>query len=331
MDNKKNHNGFRLFRFVLVSRDKRIIIYLICVAIATLFWFLNALGKYYTVELTYPVRYTNMPKNKILVNQLPSEFKLNVNSHGFTVLRHKLSVSFAPLVFDVNNLTHNRMESGKQTQYVIHTNQYLQQLSDQLSGELHINSISPDSLFFNFDQVIKKSVKVHPNVKIDFVKQFQLSGPITSKPDRITVFGPQSIVDTLRFIPTNFQHIKSVTRTIQRDAILSDIENLRIENKNVVMSIPVEEFTESQLLIPVDIENNPNGLNVKLFPNRVKLSFLVGLSRYSEILPKDFKLVVSCDEITPGKTRLKVETRKLPPFIKSIRINPEEVEYLIEK
>ena len=331
MDNNRFNRALGLLKSLIKRQDKRIITYLVCVGIATIFWLLNALSKNYTVDLTFPVRYTNMPKNKILVNEPPDKFTLQVNSYGFTLLRHKLKLSFSPLVFNVNDFTRNMMENTKQSEYTILTSQYMEEIADQLSSELKVLSISPDTVHFNFDQIINKKVKVYPDVQIELKKQYQLSGPVRTKPDSVLVSGPRSVLDTLKQVTTKYQYFKSVSEAIQRNVSLAEYDNLQIENKRIVLNIPIEEYTESQMLIPLFIENKPDSLNLKLFPNRVKVSFLVGLSRYSEILPEDFKLVVTWSEISRDKSRLKVDTQAIPPFVKSVKIVPDEVEYLIEK
>lgn len=315
---------------MVMRRDKRIFIYLTCVGIATLFWFLNALSKNYTVDMDFSVRYTNMPENRVLSNNPPEKFTLQVQAYGFTLLRHKLNVSFSPLYFNVNDFTRKIMESGKQTNYKILTNQYLDEIAEQLSSDMKVLGINPDTLYFSFDQIVRHNVKVFPNIKLDLKQQFQQSGPIRTIPDSVIVSGPRSIMDTLRYIPTRPQSFKTVSETIQRNVSLEEIEGVQINTKRVVLNIPIEEYTESQLVIPVAIENKPDSVNVKLFPNRVKVTFQVGLSRYAEILPRDFYLIVHWDEIQNGKNRLKIDSRKIPPFIKSMRILPEEVEFLIE-
>ncbi len=311
--------------------DKRVIIYLVCVGIATVFWLLNMLGKNYTTDVDLPVQYTNLPKNKVLINELPKKITLHVDAFGFTLLRHKLNLTFSPLVFNINDFTRNMMENGKRSEYLILTNQYLNEIADQLSSDVKVISISPDTLWFNFDQMIQKKVKVYPNVRIEPKRQYQLSGPIRTRPDSVLVFGPRSVLDTLNHVSTQYQRFESVSEAIQKDVMLVGIDDIEIKEQRVELNIPIEEFTESQMLIPLSVENKPDGITIKLFPNRVKVTFFVGLSRYSEILPADFKMVVSWNEIAPGRSVLKVQTRAVPPFVKSVKIIPEEVEYIIEK
>ena len=94
---------------VYFKNDKRVAAYLVCVAIATGFWFLNALSKTYTVKIIAPVEYNNFPRNKTFTGNLPENFEMTVRAHGFTILRHKLSFLFGPLSFNVNEMTNSRM------------------------------------------------------------------------------------------------------------------------------------------------------------------------------------------------------------------------------
>lgn len=316
--------------FKFLRQDRHVFIYLVCVGIATLFWFLNALSKNYTVDMDFPVRYTNMPKNRVLSNVPPSKFTLQVQAYGFTLLRQKMNVSFSPIYFDVNNFTNGMMENSKQPRYNIQTNQYLGKIAEQFSSDIRILAIKPDTLNFNFDQIIRRNVKVFPNVELDLERQYQQSGLIRTIPDSVEVSGPRALLDTLRFVPTRKQLFRTVSETIRRNVSLEEIEGVEIATRRVVLNIPIEEYTESQLLIPVEVSDKPDSVNIKLFPNKVKVSFLIGLSRYAEIKPSDFDLAVAWEDIQAGKSRLKIDSRRLPPFVKSIRLIPEELEFIIE-
>ena len=78
------------------------------------------------------------------------------------------------------------------------------------------------------------------------------------------------------------------------------------------------------------LKNQPSELNVKLFPAKVKVTFLVGLSRFQEMHSEDFKFSVSYSEIKDGKQRLKINTESIPAYLYDLKISPEEIEYLIQ-
>ncbi|HEX7585490.1 MAG TPA: hypothetical protein VF373_12435 [Prolixibacteraceae bacterium] len=315
---------------VYFRNDKRVAAYLVCVIIATGFWFLNALSKTYTVDIVAPVHYVNFPNNKTLANNLPEQFDLTIEAHGFTILRHKLSFLVMPLEFNVNDLTNNRMTESKKSNFAFPARQFLSELSYQLSNEVKILSMNPDTLFFKFSKMGQKRVKVKPVVQVKLKKQYQISGNIETIPDSITVNGPQSALDTLHFACTKVLRFNAVNQTIQSEAMVSPLKELFFEPHTVKLDIPVEEYTEAEQSVPVVLINQPANANVKLFPSKVKISFQVGLSRFSEIHPEDFKLTVSYKDIIDGKQRLKIKAESIPAFLYELKITPEEIEYLIE-
>jgi len=315
---------------VYFKNDKRVAAYLVCVVIATVFWFLNALSKTYTVDVIAPVSYVNLPANKTLANNLPDEVELTIKAHGFTILRRKLSFLISPLEFNVNDLTNNRMIDNRKSSFVFPTRLFLNELAYQLSNDLEILSMNPDTMYFKFDKMGQKKVKVKPIVQVNLKKQFQISGDIVTIPDSIIVNGPQSTLDTLHFVYSVKKQFAAVNEPIRTEVNIKPIKELFFEPQTVKMVIPIEEFTEAQQSVPLVFENLPDNMNIKLFPARVKVSFQVGLSRFSGIHPEDFKLSVDYSDILNGKQRLKITINSNPAFIYALKITPEEIEYLIE-
>lgn len=315
---------------VYFRNDKRVAAYVICVAIATVFWFLNALSKIYTVKIVAPVEYVNLPNNKTLASNLPENFEMTVKAHGFTILRRKLIFLFGPLSFNVNEMTNNRMLENNKTSFAFPTRQFLTELSYQLSNDLEVVSIIPDTLFFRFDQMSQKLVKVKPVVNVNLKKQFQVSGEISAEPSSVVVNGPQSALDTLQFVYTRTREFNAVDESIRIKAEINPVKELFFEPKSVELVVPVEEYTEAQQSVQVSMPDSPANVKVKLFPARVKVTFLVGLSRFSEIHPEDFKLAVSYSDIEGGMQRLRIKTVSAPAFLYDVKITPEEIEYLIE-
>ena len=75
--------------------------YLMFVAISTVFWLLNELNYGYTTTIEYPVRFANLPNNKSLVNDLPSHFNLTIKANGYTLMKYKLTPAPFPVVVDI--------------------------------------------------------------------------------------------------------------------------------------------------------------------------------------------------------------------------------------
>ncbi|MEN6453991.1 MAG: hypothetical protein ABFD10_07015 [Prolixibacteraceae bacterium] len=314
-----------------MKNNRKLAIYLVCVCIATIFWFLNALNKQYSVDLTFPVKYTNWPTNKILINNPPDHFALRVNSFGFTLLRYKLSLAFSPLIFNVNEFTAGKLELSARSEYAMPTRQFIGHLSEQVSNELNITDIHPDTLIFLFDKVTSRQVRVRPNVSFELKQQHFLNDMITTIPDSVLVSGPKSILDTLSFISTSYQHYKDVDHTIRQNIPLKEYKNLIMKTRRVLLEIPVEEYTEKLVTVPVTIKGLPPETRINLFPDKVNISFMIALSRFKEVDPGDFQVTADYEDIKNKLELLRLKIGTQPSYVHSVSLTPEQIEYLIEK
>jgi hypothetical protein len=324
------YKAAKYLKKVYFRNDKRVAAYLVCVAIATGFWFLNALSKTYTEDIIVPVRYVNFPNNKTLASKPPYQFQLKVKAHGFAILHLKLNFLLLPFEFNVNEMTYNQMVESKKNNFAFPSRQFYSDLSYQLSDELDIVSMSPDTLFFNFGLMGNKRVKVRAVLQLNLKKQFQISGIIETEPDSVTVSGAQSAIDTLQFVYTEALRFNAADQPIEAQIKIRPINEIYFERQSVKVTIPIEEYTEAQQSVQVSIVNQPESKNIKLFPSKVKIFYQIGLSRFSQIHPEDFKLTVSYTDIIEGKQRLKITAEAMPAYIYSLKIMPEELEYLIE-
>ena len=167
-------------------------------------------------------------------------------------------------------------------------------------------------------------------VQVELKKQHQISGEIKTSPDSVMVSGPQSALDTLELVLTDSERFNAVDQTVVAEVSLPKIKEVFFSSQVVEVNIPVEEYTEAQLLVPVTVKDKPLGVDLKLFPEKVKITFQVGLSRFQAIKPEDFRLSVAFPDINQGKQHLKVGIESHPDYLYDLKISPEEIEYLIQ-
>ncbi len=130
------------------------------------------------------------------------------------------------------------------------TSGLIPKLKNQLRAECEITSIKPDTLFFSFDRIISKQVLVIPKVEVITEKQYFLKGNILVEPDTVKITGPKRILDTIKTVNTRFKKIKGVNETLTRSISLATSKEYSISAKKVVLTIPVEQFTEAEFKVP---------------------------------------------------------------------------------
>ena len=312
-------------------RKGKAFVFFVCLALASFLWFLNALEKHYTDHISVQVRYVNLPKNKDLTGKLPEKLDLTVDAFGYTLLRHKLSLAFSPVLIDVNEVTNNYLENEFFSKFTISTNGHKMEIAKQISSEIEIISIRPDSISFNFSNLTEKLVKIHPAVNITLAKEFTLQKLPFVIPESILIRGPEDILDTLNYINTKLIELKNLSQTTVHTADLILMPGLKSEIEKVSVHIAVEQYTEAKFEIPILIINKPDSLLIKTFPAKVKISCRVGISQYNKLNNSSFKAIVDYSHRSGVISKLPVFLGDIPGNVLSVDYFPKEVDYIIER
>ncbi len=313
-----------------IKLNSRAVIFLFFLFVSTVFWFLNSLSKNYVTELTYVLRFKNYPKKKILVGKLPTNLKLKIEAYGFTILKHKINPTQIPIIIDINKKLIE--ESEKSTKHYIRTFDLKNEIQAQLSTKIKILEILPDSLIFQFSEIVRKKVAVKLNIKLNYTKQYIQKSKIITKPDSIFIEGAQNIIDTINNVYTVYKELNDINKTINDFIEIEQFKNLRYTKNKVKIIIPVEEYTELNLKIPIFVENIPDSLILKTFPSEIMIKCIVGLDNYKDLNLDMFRAVVDYKSIKQSlNKKIRVRLTKTPKEIYRYRFNPQNVEYVIEK
>ncbi|MDX8341280.1 hypothetical protein SLH46_18920 [Draconibacterium sp. IB214405] len=311
-----------------LKNDKRVVVFLVCLLIATILWFLNALEKDYSTTIAYPVRYVTPPNHQFLANTPPEKLDLKVEAHGFTLLRHKLSFAYSPIVLNLTNITRNvELNNGA---YLVPTNTLQRRISSQISNEISLQQVSPDIIRIELDSLKTKTIKVKADVTVNFKAQFNFKNPIKLRPNEVKITGPASTVDSIQYLVTEKREFENVDASASRKIKVLHPETTTLVPQEVLLQLDVEKYTEKQLRLPIQVVNKPADVRIKLFPSEITLNCLVGLSEFDNISSADFRAVIDYSSINDNDSRLPVKIAHKPTFVEITRYTPESVEYLIE-
>lgn len=307
-------------------------VFIICLLLATLFWFLNAFTKNYDTLLIVPLKYVNMPKNKAIINELPRQISIEVSTYGFYLLTHKISEKQDTVEIS-GELIQER--TGANPKHYIQTRSLLDKFTEQLGSGVRVKNILTDTIYFDFDRILSRKVPVKPNVTYDFEKQHLLAGTVTVKPPMVKISGPAAIIDTIKLLYTEFAEFHNLNKTMTADlgfSLAKEYKNITINPEVVSIKIPVDKFTESSLTVPVVVENVPRKQSVKTFPDKVNITFVVAFSQFEKVSPELFIATIDYNEIIKDKkSKIKVKISKSPDFVTVTKVIPEKVEYIVKK
>lgn len=313
-----------------VNRD--VFVFSFFLVISFVLWFLNSLAKDMEAIIPYPVRYINLPKDRVLVEDLPSKLDFYLKGPGYSIIKLRMAGSRAPVVIDISSVNYRRVPGSQTLSYYLITSALVPRLTSQLRADCQIYSVKPDTLFFSFDRIIARDVPVVPDLEIGTERQYFIRGSVTVEPDSVTITGPRYIIDTINAVRTRPGRLTGLNETIKKNYRLQTSGDYTISEKRVSVTIPVEQFTEAELEVPVKILNIPDTLDIKIFPDAVTVKCHVALSDYKKIKDIPFEVIADLNKTDLSQVqKIPIEVRNLPSFVSSLRISPTAVDFIIEK
>ena len=289
------------------------------------------MGKRYETTVSMPIQYTNMPSNKVLAKSPPTSVQVKMEARGFTLLRHKIKLTINPINFNIKAFTNVLMNDSTENVFKIASDKYIPQFSKQVSSEISILDIEPDTIYFVFDKVVMAKKKVHHQLNLTFENQFFLLDSVAFEPDSVIVRGPKSIVDTLTYVFIKNKKIKQLKSSLRKNVYLNEVDKLDFEPRKVAMTIPVSQYTEYNESIPISKLNVPDSLKLITLPGKVEINCLVALTDYKNLSASSFTIGVDFNDISENLNSLPLRVYRTPGHIKMLKFYPDGVKFIIEK
>jgi hypothetical protein len=305
--------------------SKDILSFLLFFAISAGFWFIHSLGKEREKTISVPIHYAGIPLNVALTNSPPTEIYINIKDQGISLFDYSDQL-LTPLTIDVSR---NFLSKGK---ILISSYELKNRIVKYLKPTASVLQIRPDSILLQYEKLSEKVVPIQLYSKMELAHQYKFSDNLRIEPNKITVYGPKKILDTLRTVQTECLVLKNLNDTVIRVCKLKPVKFLRFSIPETRVSIFAEQFTEGKAPVPVTVMNCPENLSIRTFPAIVNITYIVGISRFNKFNPSDIQVFIDYNELKSnqtGKYSLKIKNNS--SYLSNIRISPSEVEYILEQ
>ncbi len=304
---------------------RKLTIFFICLLSAITAWLLLSLSNKYEYEVKTVVSYQNQPTNKAFNTLQSDTVLLDVQGSGWQLLFTKLRIVPNHVKVDLTPL--------KERNFIVFSEQ-LKQVNLDYSTNQKIIAVHPDTLYFDFTTRKFKKVPIKLISELVFVKQFGQSKKIILKPSMVTISGPKEQLDQIKFWYTDTFKRKKINNELNEkiNLLASKDANISIFPNATEVNIPVEEFTEKIISIPIKVINNQEFYDIKLIPDRVNVTLMVPLSDYADLQEDDFEAVVDLNVWKrDGASQLPVKLIKKRPFARLRKLDPLQVNFIVRK
>lgn len=307
------------------TERRRASAFITCLAVSFVAWIAITLSSSYNYTVKEIVVFKNVPQKRAFHSLQSDTVAVTVKGSGWQMLFSKIDEQNKIIKVDLGTLDSDA--------YVVLSKQ-LAAINAEKALPNQVVAVSPDTLYFDFTNRSVRRVPVQLVRSINYKQQYTQSGNVVIKPAYVTVSGPSNIIDKIKRWRTDSLVLKNVGESVSAQVNLqaSAEGNISIYPKTVQVNIPVEEFTEKTVRLPVKLMGNVDFFNVKIFPQKVKVTFITSLNRYADITDELFEAQADLNLWRAyGYNALPVKITRVPAFCKVVNIEPRNVDFIVKK
>lgn len=288
---------------------------------AIILWIYLNLSYTYSIEVQVPLE-VNYSKSEAVADQLPSNLDVTVNGKGWDLLN---IILFKKLQYKLD-LSKFKSESK------IVTNQSITERIN-LPSNITITKIEPEELDINIDRYSEKFVRLKSNLVVKTKDNYKLVGLIKLSPDSVKIIGANSVLNKIKYVPTEIKVIEDVNSNMSGLINIKDtLGNLiRIEPHSVKYSFNVELSADKNFEdIEIAVNNIPDNKEVLLIPPKAEISLKGGVEQLSKINPSEIKLYIDFKKLEDDTLGYFVPEIQLPVEANVVNITPQKFQYIIK-
>ncbi|MFR9166240.1 MAG: YbbR-like domain-containing protein [Dysgonomonas sp.] len=327
MTEKEFHNILDKARIVWKKTPwKKILVFSFCVLLSAMFWFLQIYNQNFNSTFNIPVKYTSIPENVIFENELPNVLRVTIKDNGYTMFKYFFTKRKDTISIDVADVIKHlpgKNLQGSSLEQIIRSELFT---SSELIG------YSPGNILFYHTTLEKKKIPVIFDGQIFLASGYLLNGDISVTPDSVMAYGSKDVLNKLDYAYTVNDTANNFS---SKDPLIYDIRkihNVKFTPNKINVTVPIDKYTQKDVVVPITCHNLPDDLTVKFFPSTVKISFLIGLSKYASVTENDFSVEFDYNELKDLKEpNISLRITSTPDHVQNLVISPTEVEFIFEQ
>lgn len=303
---------------------KNVLAFLFFLVLAFIFWLMLFFQKE-NVDGTYriPLKYTNIPDDVVFDAPLPSFIEVSVADNGSQIFRLDMRKR--------DSLEINVAEITKGNNAILQGDQYRQLIRERLFPSTVIRGYYPMNISLSTSKLQSKELPVVFDGEITTSRPNLVADSVTFIPEVVMAYGSKQSLSQLKSAATEYTVFKNLKATSQLPIKINSIEGIKFVPSEVDIYIPIEEYTERIIEIPITATHVPAGLDVKFFPSRANVIFSVTLEEYKKIVPEDFSIKLDYRKFHSNEDgRVELVLTDQPSSATNPRISPTSVEFLFE-
>lgn len=307
-------------------RSIKINMFFFFLLLAIIFWALTKFSKENSAKIEANLVYTNLPENYLLGDENINTLTFDITSNGFDFLIYKMKQP--TVTVDVSKYFNDTNKNA-----ILPNENLKEEIAEQINYSGAIRNLSKTELNIDLQGVQSKKIPVIVNAVITYKQGFKKVDSLVAIPDSISVAGPKKLLDSLTGIATKELVLQNVGKDISSKISLEGLPYTELfsKTKQVTVKQTVKEFSQKKLVLPIKLINVPTESTLKIIPERLEITFIVPIEKFSAISAQDFEIVCDYKERNSEENFLTPTLTKAPKEAKNIEMLTKKIDFLIFK
>lgn len=298
------------------------VLFLVFVAVSTLFWLILALNDSSQNSFNVRVQITNVPDSVTFISDIPEKIHVSVRDKGSNLWRSGF------LHHPTMHVDFKDYASGGVLRFT--KSDILSALKVTFGATAQITTVAPDSLRLIYTDNKGKRVPVTVVSEIFPASGSTLEGELRTVPSSVYVYGDKRALDSIHSVRTSGIVLKDISETTEVEVHLEKIPGVRIIPSVVRLTVPIEPLVMKEAMVTLSAVNVPEGESLLLFPSRVPVDYYVAMSRLGDDDDASIELQVDFNDVDRSRPgRLPVKVIRYPQRIRNLTVKTDSVEYTI--
>ncbi|MEG8945853.1 CdaR family protein [Rosettibacter firmus] len=284
-------------------------------------WGSVSLSDYYVETITVPIEIVDLPENYTPSYLSNNEVLLKLKARGWELAKLTLTSNNT---FKVS--VHHKI--GK----------YKVNLRDELENNIWLSSlvtvleINPPVISIEIDKTVTKKVRIKPNIKINFAKDYALVSDIIITPAEIEVSGPASILQFINEVETDSVVFNNVSEKIISEVNLKSIEGVTFSVTKCKVEFDVQKIVERAFDdLFVEVRNVPNSKQLILYPPKVSIVLRGGINKLGRLTNDSLKVYVDYWDAVMSEENVIQPKIEIPDYTELLDVKPNKLEFIIKQ
>jgi YbbR domain-containing protein len=299
----------------LASLNRNRALKLLSLLLALALWFAVGREERTETSLHMAVEFVNLPAKMVVTGEVPTELEVQIIGPRSQVNRLSQTRQIYPIDLD-------GLKSGQHTFYPgPHSFSFPQGVV--------VNRIQPAAITINLSTSFTATLFIKPAVVGSPPEGYELKG-VKTRPEQVTVSGPQEELTDLKFIPTYPIEVRHLTEMTVLPTDL-DFKNLHLTLKNqvpILAELDIQPKMLTRTIPGVTVYPEPTPVNLK--PDQVTVTVQGPWPLVKRLKVEDLKATVDTSILGRGRSRLSVSL-SLPQGVTLLRVQPDRVTCLSGK